>query len=156
MIFMRESLMVIAKLNEKRVFDALNIIGVFYEKLKKLQKLDRVEFLADERNPAAAESFLRRAVEAIFDVGRHILSKGFAFKSLEYKEVVQTLGEKGIVDKNYAQVLIKMAGYRNRMVHFYKEIKPEELYDILQNHLEDLLRFLDEIRRFLKKTQKPL
>jgi uncharacterized protein YutE (UPF0331/DUF86 family) len=91
--------------------------------------------------------------EAIFDVSRHILSKGFAFKSLDYKEVARKLGEKGIVDKAYAQVLIKMAGYRNRMVHFYKEIKPEELYDILQNHLEDLLWFLEEMRIFLEKVK---
>jgi len=118
--------MVIAKLSEKRIYDDLNIIGEFYEKLIKLKKLPKKEFLSDERNPAAAESFLRRCIEAIFDISRHILSKSFAFKSLEYKEVAQTLGEKKVVSKEFCEVLMKMAGYRNRMVHFYKEISPEE------------------------------
>ena len=145
--------MVIAKLSEKRIYDDLNIIGEFYEKLIKLQKLPKKEFLGDERNPAAAESFLRRCIEAIFDIGRHILSKSFAFKSLEYKEVAQTLGEKKVISKDFCEVLIKMAGYRNRMVHFYKEISPEELYNILQHNLEDLLKFLDEIRLFVDKTK---
>ncbi len=31
--------------------------------------------LSDRRNPAAAESYLRRSLEAIFDIGRHILAK---------------------------------------------------------------------------------
>ena len=70
--------------------------------------------------------------------------------------MAQTLGEKKVISKDFCEVLIKMAGYRNRMVHFYKEISPEELYNILQNNLEDLLKFLDEIRLFLEKIKSSL
>jgi uncharacterized protein YutE (UPF0331/DUF86 family) len=143
--------MVISKLNFNKIQDNLNLIGEFLEKLKRLLKLTKDEFLSDERNPAATESFLRRCIEAIFDVGRHILSKSFSFKSLEYKEVAKELGEKGIVSEEYSQTLIKMAGYRNRMVHFYKEILAQELYDILQTELKDIEKFLKEIETFLRK-----
>lgn len=143
--------MVISKLNFNKIQENLNLIGGFLEKLKRLLKLTEDEFLSDERNPAATESFLRRCIEAIFDVGRHILSKSFSFKSLEYIEVAKELGEKGIVTEEYSQTLIKMAGYRNRMVHFYKEILPQELYDILQMELQDIEKFLKEIETFLRK-----
>lgn len=143
--------MVISKLNFNKIQDNLNLIGEFLEKLKRLLKLTKDEFLSDERNPAATESFLRRCIEAIFDVGRHILSKSFSFKSLEYKEVAKELGEKGIVSEEYSQTLIKMAGYRNRMVHFYKENLAQELYDILQTELKDIEKFLKEIETFLRK-----
>lgn len=143
--------MVISKLNFNKIQENLNLIGEFLEKLKRLLKLTKDEFLSDERNPAATESFLRRCIEAIFDVGRHILSKSFSFKSLEYKEVAKELGEKGIVSEEYSQTLIKMAGYRNRMVHFYKEILAQELYDILQTELKDIEKFLKEIEIFLRK-----
>lgn len=143
--------MVISKLNFNKIQENLNLIGEFLEKLKRLLKLTKDEFLSDERNPAATESFLRRCIEAIFDVGRHILSKSFSFKSLEYKEVAKELGEKGIVSEEYSQTLIKMAGYRNRMVHFYKEILAQELYDILQTELKDIEKFLKEIEAFLRK-----
>jgi uncharacterized protein YutE (UPF0331/DUF86 family) len=143
--------MVISKLNLNKIQENLNLIGEFLEKLKRLQKLARDEFLADERNPAAAESFLRRCIEAIFDVGRHILSKSFAYKALEYKEIAKELGEKRIVSEKYAEILIKMAGYRNRMVHFYREISPHELCDILQNDLSDIEIFLREMEMFLRK-----
>lgn len=146
--------MVISKLNLNKIQENLNLIGEFLEKLTRLSRLPKNEFLSDERNPAATESFLRRCIEAIFDVGRHILSKSFAFKSLEYKEVAKELGEKGIVSEEYSKTLIKMAGYRNRMVHFYKEILAEELYDILHNELKDIEKFLKEIETFIKKYNK--
>jgi len=47
-----------------------------------------------------------------------------------------------------------MAGYRNRMVHFYKDIMAKELYDILQNELTDIEKFLKEVEIFLKKYKK--
>jgi len=146
--------MVISKLNLNKIQENLNLIGEFLEKLRKLAQLPKDEFLSDERNPAASESFLRRCIEAIFDIGRHILSKSFAFKSLEYKEVAQELGSKKIISKEYSKILIKIAGYRNRLVHFYKQITADELYDILQNDLIDIENFLEEMRIFLKKYKK--
>jgi hypothetical protein len=35
----------------------------------------------------AAESYLRRAVEVLLDMGRHILAKEFALAVSEYKEI---------------------------------------------------------------------
>ncbi len=150
------SKMVISKLNLNRIQENLNLIGVFLEKLRRLSRISKKDFLSDERNPAATESFLRRCIEAIFDIGRHILSKSFSYRSLEYKEVAKTLGEKGVVSKDYAEILIKMAGYRNRMVHFYKEILPEELYDILLNELKDIESFLKEMGVFIHKYKSQL
>ena len=47
--------------------------------------LDSIEsFRQDPRNPAAAESYLRRAIEALLDLGRHILAKGFGVAAAEY------------------------------------------------------------------------
>jgi len=146
--------MIISKLNLNKIQENLNLIGEFLEKLRKLRRLSKDEFLSDERNPAAAESFLRRCIEAVFDVGRHILSKSFGFKSLEYKEAAKELGDKGIVTKEYSEMLIKIAGYRNRMVYFYKEIKDREFYDILQNDLGDVEKFLKEMEIFLRKYKK--
>jgi len=142
--------MVISRLNIPKIQDSLSLIGSFLEKLGRLVSLPKDEFLRDERNPAAAESFLRRSIEAMFDIARHILSKTYEFKSMEYKDVAQALGQKKIVTAEYAETLVKMAGYRNRMVHYYKEIKAEELFEILQKDLGDIEGFIREIEIFLK------
>ena len=37
-----------------------------------------------------ADSCLRRSLEALFDIGRHILAKGYARGVTEYKEIAPT------------------------------------------------------------------
>lgn len=146
--------MVISRLNLNRIDENLDLIAALLQKLRRVSGLSIKEFLSDERNPAATESFLRRCLEAIFDIGRHILAKSYSFKSLEYKEVAVEMGKKGIVSGEYSDILLKMAGYRNRMVHFYKEISDEELHSIVTKDLHDIEKFLIEIQNFLEKYKK--
>jgi len=60
--------------------------------------LDRYDaFICDPRNIAAAESYLRRCIEALLDLGRHILAKGFAVAATEYKEIGSRLTEERVL-----------------------------------------------------------
>lgn len=95
-------------------------------------------FTADPRMAAAGDSYLRRALEALFDLGRHLLAKGFGRAPAEYAEVARQLGELGILGQAVAARLVLMARYRNRMVHFYDEITDAELFDILSSRLSDI------------------
>jgi uncharacterized protein YutE (UPF0331/DUF86 family) len=66
-------------------------------------------FLADPRMVAAGESFLRRALEALFDLARHVLAKGFAIPVAGFKETVRGLLQQGIVDADLAKRMTDMA-----------------------------------------------
>jgi uncharacterized protein YutE (UPF0331/DUF86 family) len=57
----------------------------------------------------------------------------------------------GIVSPDHAARLRLMAGYRNRLVHFYHEVSEKELYSIVQNNLSDIEEFLRAISAFLDK-----
>jgi uncharacterized protein YutE (UPF0331/DUF86 family) len=137
-----------------RIEQNLSLIQGFLSELKKLSEISEEEFLRDKRNPAASESYLRRSLEAVFDIGRHILSKSYGFKEIEYKKIAMELGERGVLDKEYAMTLLKMAGYRNRMVHLYHEVTPHEIYNILQGHLSDIDHFIKEIVNFLESYKR--
>jgi uncharacterized protein YutE (UPF0331/DUF86 family) len=101
--------------------------------------LDSVaEFEADPRNVAAAESHLRRALEALLDLGRHLLAKGFGRAAVEYKDIARGLADVGVLDAAGAANLRVLAGYRNRLVHFYDEVSNRELYEICTEQLVDL------------------
>jgi uncharacterized protein YutE (UPF0331/DUF86 family) len=113
--------------------------------IKNLPIASRDSFLAEKHYVAAAESYLRRSLEALLDIGRHILAKGFAYPAAEYKDVARGLKEKGVLVEQEAQLMEKMAGYRNRMVHFYREIQPDELYEICRYHTHELERVLAAI-----------
>jgi uncharacterized protein YutE (UPF0331/DUF86 family) len=107
------------------------------------------EFAADPRNAAAAESFLRRALEALLDLGRHLLAKGFAKAVVEYKQVATQLQAEGVLSAEEADVLRAMAGYRNRIVHFYDEVGVDELLAICDERLGDIERVVDAILRWI-------
>jgi len=89
-------------------------------------------FSRDPRDVAAAESYVRRALEVLLDLGRHILSKGLDQGALEYKQVAIALRQAGVLDERNGAALLEMAGYRNRLVHFYDEVGAAELYEILR------------------------
>jgi uncharacterized protein YutE (UPF0331/DUF86 family) len=51
----------------------------------------------------------------------------------------------GVLDPKNARLLSMMAGYRNRMVHFYHEVTVEELYEICTRHLQQIEQIVSRI-----------
>lgn len=146
--------MVISNLNTGRILELLRFMESCLQELRPFSTMNEEEFLADRKNPPFVESYLRRSLEAIFDIGRHILAKTPGFKQIEYKAIAKELGQRGVVTKELSDVLYAMAGYRNRMVHFYREVTPRELYQITRDHLKDIERFIREIASFVKAYQE--
>jgi uncharacterized protein YutE (UPF0331/DUF86 family) len=98
---------------------------------------------------AAGESFLRRALEGLLDLGRHVLAKGFGRVVPEYAAIADELAAQGILTADDARKLRVIARYRNRMVHFYEEISPSELYEILTKERGDVESVLGAILAWL-------
>ena len=146
--------MVISHLNTTRILDVVRFIEECVAELRPFSEMTEETFLADRENPPFVESYLRRGLEAVFDVGRHILAKTAGFREIEYKAIAQELGRKEIISKELAEVLYKMAGYGNRMVHFYREVTPRELYQIVTGNLGDIERFNREIVVFIKAYEE--
>lgn len=124
------------------------------DSLNELPLQNKEEFFRDKRNVAAAESYLRRALEALFDIGRHILAKQFAFPASEYKEIAEKLHEKKVLAEKEKSLLRQMAGYRNRMVNFYHQVSPDELYEICSRHLDDVSRLVDVLLQWIRNHQE--
>jgi uncharacterized protein YutE (UPF0331/DUF86 family) len=138
------------------VLDKAAWVRAMLGELQRLPLATVEQFLSDHRNPAAAESFLRRALEGLLDLGRHILSKGFGEGIVEYKKVAERLAEHGVIAGPSGQRLVEMAGYRNRLVHFYDEPTRQELYEICTNQLADVEAVLDEILAWLRRHPERL
>jgi len=124
------------------------------EKLKKLGELPLSEF-AGEDNFIKAQFYLRRALEGVFHIGAHLLTRLPGGRATEYKTIALKLGETGIVPKLFAEKNLKaMAGYRNRLTHFYADVRPEEIYRIIRENLSDFNTFLEAIRQVLVNPEK--
>ena len=83
--------MVPGKISKRVVSDRLAWVDRMLSEIRALPLESKPEFMGDTRNIWAAESCLRRALEALFDMGRHIAAKGFAEAVTEYKDICNHL-----------------------------------------------------------------
>ncbi len=140
----------------KVVQDRLQIVEDCLRGIRALPLVSQETFESDYRNPAAAESLLRRALEALLDVARHLLSKGFGQRSLEYRQVAQLSTEKGLIrDAELGKRFLLIASYRNRLTHFYSEVTPAELYEIASEKLGDVEAIAAELRQAATRLFSP-
>lgn len=131
----------------KIVHDRLAYMDGCVEELRALPAGSLDEFRADRRTPRAADSLLRHGIQALFDTARHILAKGFGLSKLEYKEIAREATARGLIQSpELAERIEKIAGYRNRLVHHYENVTPEELLEIIRNDLGDLEAIAGELR----------
>lgn len=136
------------RIDLKVVGDRLGIARKCLDHLARLPTDDARRFSADFRNAAAAESLLRRVIEALLDTARHLLSKRHGLAALEYREVARQAGQRGLIpDAGLRERFIAIAGFRNRLTHFYDEVTPEELFGIVTAELADLTRIVDQLQQ---------
>ncbi len=125
------------------------------EKLKKIGSVSLQEFSSNEDTFALAQFHLRQALEGVFHISEHILSRLNGGRSTEYKEIARRLGEHKIVPVDFAnQRLTKMAGYRNRLTHFYASVSKEEIYKIIHEDLDDFQIFIHAIKELLMNLDR--
>lgn len=112
-------------------------------------------FHANPDNFRIAFYDLHRALEAVMDIGSHILSRIPGARATTYKDIPRLPDKHKIIPLDFADnQLMKMAGYRNRMVHFYAEIAEKELYQIIQEDLGDFNIFCRYINKLTKAPAK--
>ena len=79
------------------VADKVAIVRRMLDGIRSLPLDSLADFTADPRMVAAADSYLRRALEALLDLARHVLAKGFGRAPAEYAEVAHQLGEVEVI-----------------------------------------------------------
>ncbi len=141
--------MVPGQIERRVVVDRLAWVERMLAEIRRLPLEDRDAFFSDSRNVWTAESCLRRALEALFDLGRHILARGYGIGVNEYKGIARELERQGILSPEEARRMRLMAGYRNRLVHLYHGVGEEELFEICRHDLSDIERVAETLRLWL-------
>ena len=117
------------------------------------------EFLNSPIHQGSTERFLQLAIESCINIGNPLIALYQFTKSVStpatYADIFTELGRLGVVEHEFMQRLIKMAGFRNRLVHLYWEIDYETLYGYLQNNLNDFKWFQKCVVEFLNKNEIP-
>lgn len=142
-------------LKREAIIPRIDGISRNVEKLRTLGKLPLSEFEKKGDTYDLVQHHLRLALEGIFHIGAHILSRLPGARVTSYKEIALRLGEKGIIEQTFAKkTLVQMAGYRTRLTHFYHDITPKEIYEIITKHLDDIEVFLQAVKEILSQPEE--
>ena len=110
--------------------------------------LSRDRFLADRKEQWATAYALQTTVQALLDAGAHILSGAFKESPREYSEIVPQLTRHGVLDGPLAERLLKVAGFRNVLVHEYAAVDYALVHEKL-SQLDDLAAFAAALEGWL-------
>lgn len=123
----------------------------------KLQSLGQLPFENFKDGDAfdLAQHHLRLALEGVFHIGAHILSRLPGERTVEYSGIAEKLGQTGVVDKAFSEKsLVPMARMRNLLVHQYADLDARRLYDVINNHLQDIETFLRAVKELVEAPEK--
>ncbi len=120
-------------------------------KLRSLQEMDREKFMNDFRNIEASKYLLQTSIEIMIDIANMLIARRRLGKADTNAEVFSILADNKVVSEENQETYGVMAGFRNRVVHMYDRVDGDEIYDILQNNLEDFRGFIEEIIKFINK-----
>lgn len=128
----------------------INKAREYLEFLKKVSKeYSQEEFKKEPMVYASSERFLHLTIEALIDIGNHIISDQNLGQVEYYNNIPDILYEGGYLNQELRDIFIKIIGFRNILVHDYLEVDLDIVYSIIKNNLKDLQAILKEYAKLL-------
>jgi len=122
--------------------------------LKEIQKLNINEFQRDLRNLKSTCRSLQNAIQALIDLGNHIISSLNLGKPEIYEDIPSLLFENKVITKSFKEKFIYMIKFRNFLVHEYDRVDPLRIYKILKENIDDIESGMKFIKNFIDKNLK--
>lgn len=97
----------------------------------------------------SVEHGLQITIQAVIDIGNHILAAIGEPGIEDYVDVIDKLGTRNVIPPEFAQTIRGMAGFRNILVHEYAAVDIEKVYYILQHRLDDFRSYAKYIDKYL-------
>ncbi len=129
-------------IDRSKIRDRVDFLRQNLDVLRDIACLPRADFT--ERSPEfhAAVRLLQISVEAMIDVGTHIVAREGLGSPKSYIEVFEVLARAGVIPVEFLDRARSMVRFRNRAVHVYRQIDVGYVYDILQEDLGDFETFI--------------
>jgi len=141
---------------DDRIKEHLKRLNKYYLTLLEIQKLEKETFIQEDLYRASSERYLQIAIESCLNIGNRLISLYQFKKPVDtpetYADIFIGMKKLGVIDDDFGQRLVKMAKFRNRLVHMYWEIDAETLYRFINNDLEDFKLFEQNVVEYLNKN----
>jgi uncharacterized protein YutE (UPF0331/DUF86 family) len=127
----------------------LAVIETCVQELRSLARPERIG--RDVREDRFVEHTIQIAVQAALDVASHVVSDERLGEPRTNRELFDLMERHGWLASALAEVLRRMAGFRNVLVHGYEDVDLAVVRDVLEHRLDDLLAYVAAVRARLQR-----
>ncbi len=117
--------------------------------LKKINNFNQETFSSSQDVYYRFERALHLAIEAVLDLGNHLIADQNLEAPDSNKDIFRILFRNEIIDEDLKESLVKMAGFRNILVHDYLDLDRELEYKIIKNNIDDIKEFMQVVLKYL-------
>ena len=100
------------------------------------------EFKNNKMVYGSSERFLHLTIEALLDMGNHLVSDQDLGNIDSYRDIPKILHQNDYIDSEQKEIFIKIIGFRNILFHDYLDIDKATVYKIIKENLSDLTDLL--------------
>lgn len=128
----------------------ISSIQKYLQILKGFQDYSQKQLLGDIYLKGSLERYLYLLTQSVLDLAESIISFKDFRRPQTYSESFDILQEEKLISTDLREKLVKMAKFRNIISHDYENLDFGIIYDVLQNHLQDIEEFLRHLKNKLK------
>jgi uncharacterized protein YutE (UPF0331/DUF86 family) len=116
----------------------LNKLDEYLAILRSLQRYSFDEFASNPERYGSAERFLQLAIEALNDMGNHVIADLNLGPINAYSDIPLLLQAHGTIDAGQQAVWVRMIDLHNVLMYEYLDIDRTVVYEVLHNNLDDI------------------
>lgn len=112
---------------------------------KYYRKDNGVPFEDDYLKQDAIAMNLQRACECVIDMTNHLIRRRKLGLPRDSRESFALIQQEGLISPERMKAMQAMIGFRNVLVHEYQRLDLGIMVHVIENRLDDLLAFADEV-----------
>ncbi|MEA5618711.1 DUF86 domain-containing protein [Cronbergia sp. UHCC 0137] len=132
----------------------LELIGRYLDYLKKFEGISLDDYLSSFEQQLITERLLQLMTQAAIDINDHILSKLTSGKSYTNFDGFIELGKYQILTSELANQIAPSSGLRNRLVHEYDDIDPNQVFKAISFALQQYPLYVRQINTYLMTLEE--
>jgi uncharacterized protein YutE (UPF0331/DUF86 family) len=133
-------------INFNVIENKISSVQKYLKILERYKEYSREEIEKNIDIRGAVERYLYLAIQSTIAIAEAVISFKNFRKPTTMAESFIILSEEGIIDREFAEKLIKMVGFRNIIAHDYEELNYDIVYDVLHQRLKDIEKFIEIIK----------
>lgn len=136
-------------LNREVIESKLRFLREYVNDLKEYKSISLKDYQTSKKDQRFVERTLHLACECCLDISSHIVSRQGLREPKDNKDLFIVLFENKIISESSHKAMVKIARFRNIIVHDYARIEPEIIIGILKKDIGDFDKFANEIIKYM-------